>query len=450
MKVLLVRPPAPNKLSFTKILDNEPLELEYLHTVLSNGGHTDYIYDGLIETVSVEAVIRREKPDVIAITGYITQEKLMLDFCKKAKRINSKIITIIGGVHAQLNYRRFYAPQVDYIMRSESMEAFGLLMEALVLQRKEEFGKINGLCYQGTDDWVENALKQTNINDLPLPDRTFFHKNKRHYRYLDLTEVATIKTALSCPFNCNFCYCTLLNGGHYQTRDLSLVLEELKTIEAENIQIVDDDFLVDQERVLAFVDMIKTNNIKKRFICYARADFVASNSEVIKSLVQIGFYYFLVGLEAVNDHELAGYNKSTTKSHNEDCVRVISQAGGNCIALMIAPLDADKEYFETLYLWIQKNQLKYVTVSIFTPIPGTPLYEEYKDRLITEDIEAWDFLHLVIKPEKLTTRGFYRQYLKLFLRLYRIARVSGIYDFMDLPYYMRMLRSALRRKIIGG
>jgi len=202
MKVLLVRPPAPNKLSFTKILDNEPLELEYLHTVLSNGGHEDYIYDGLIETVSIDAVIRREKPDIIAITGYITQEKLMLSFCSKAKEINNRIITILGGVHAQLNFRRLYAPQVDYIMRSESMDAFGLLMETIA-----------GLCYQVPDGWVENIFEPININDLPIPDRTFFHNNKHHYRYLDLTEVATIKTALSCPFNCNFCYCTLLHDG---------------------------------------------------------------------------------------------------------------------------------------------------------------------------------------------------------------------------------------------
>lgn len=450
MKVFLIRPPAPNKLSFTKILDNEPLELEYLHTILSEAGHTDYIYDGLIETVSLDAAILREKPDVIAITGYITQEKIMLSICSKAKKKNRNIVTIIGGVHAQLNYHRFYTPQVDYIMRSESMEAFGLLMESIAGRGKEGLGQINGLCYQDADGWVENTLQPTNINELPIPDRTFFHNNKHHYRYLDLTEVATIKTALSCPFNCNFCYCTLLNDKQYRTRDLSLVMAELKTIEVENIQIVDDDFLVDAERIEEFIRLIQTNQIKKRFICYARADFVAANPALIKKLVKIGFYYFLVGLEAVTDTELSDYGKNTTKDHNEACLRVIEQAGGKCIALMIVPLDADREYFETLYQWIVSNNVKYVTVSIFTPIPGTPLYEEYRNRLTTEDIQDWDFLHLVVKPEKLTARAFYRQYLKLFLRLYQIARASGIYDFMDLAYYMRMIRFALRRKIIGG
>ena len=58
MKVLLVRPPAPNKLSFTKVLDNEPLELEYLHTILKNNGHLEYIYDGLVEKDSIATTIK--------------------------------------------------------------------------------------------------------------------------------------------------------------------------------------------------------------------------------------------------------------------------------------------------------------------------------------------------------------------------------------------------------
>lgn len=450
MKVLLVRPAAPNKLNFTKILDNEPLELEYLHTVLSEGGHEDVIYDGLIETVSIGTAIRREKPDVVAVTGYITQEAQMLSICRKAKKIDKRITTVVGGVHAQLNHRRFYTEQVDYVMRSESMAAFGELMERIASQRESQLSDINGLCRKIDGSWVENPLLPTDINSLPIPDRSFFHAHMDHYRYLDLTRVATIKTALSCRYHCNFCYCTLLNGGRHQHRALPLVVQEIKTINATNVQIVDDDFLDDPVRVTEFIELIKFHGIKKRFICYARADFVAMNPALVQKLVGIGFTYFLVGLEATTDNELTGYGKNTTKNHNEECLRVIGKAGGKCIGLMIAPLNADKAYFENLYRWIVDNDLKYVTISIFTPIPGTPLYEQYKDRLITHRISHWDFLHLVVKPEKLSVRGYYRQYLKLFLRLYRIAQASGLYDFMDLAYYMRMLRFAIRIKIIGG
>lgn len=458
MKVLLVRPNAPNKLSFIKILDNEPLELEYLHTGLMMAGYTDYIYDGLVETKSVHDTILRENPDVIAITGYITQEGLMREFASIAKKVNPKIKTIIGGVHAQLNYHRFFDEDVDYIFRSESINAFVDLIRIIeagldVLKLRQ----VNGLCFRSdaskeiskNSEYHLNELIPIDINELPIPDRTFFYEHKRFYRYLDLTEVATIKTSFSCPYTCNFCYCTKLHGGHYQERTIDKVIEELKGIDCINVQIVDDDFLVNKARLWDFIRLVKEADIRKTFICYARADFVASNQEIIKALADIGFKYFLVGLEAVNNDELDSYNKGTTIDHNRECVRIINETSSQCIGLMIAPLDATKQYFEKLYDWIVMNDLIYVTISIFTPIPGTGLYDQYKDKITSTDIADWDFLHLVLEPTHMTRKEFYRAYNKLFLRLYKIAKKAGIYDFMDLEYYKKMLSSYLNRKIKG-
>lgn len=446
MKVLLIRPPAPNALSFTKVLDNEPLELEYLHTALQGEGHEDYIYDGLVEDRSVREVIRNYEPQVVAITGYITQEILMKKYAKQAKEINPHITTIIGGVHAQLNYERFYDEAIDYITRSESMEVFIEIIKAVESLQGDK-SHINGLCYQEEGNFKVNELKPICIDSLPIPDRSHFYKYKSYYRYLDLTEVATVKTAFSCPYGCNFCYCTLLNGGKYVARDLSLVIEELKTLDCQNVQIVDDDFLVDKKRLWQFIELIKAHQIKKTYICYARADFVSKNPEIIKALADIGFKYFLVGLEAVSDEELTAYNKETSVDVNRRCVEVIHQTSASCIGLMIAPIEATKAYFKNLYKWIVDNNLKYVTVSIFTPIPGTKLYEDYKDKITSKNIEDWDFLHLVLEPTHLTRAQFYKEFYKLFIKLYHIARRTGIYSFMDLKFYKKMLSDYLKRQI---
>lgn len=443
MKVLLIRPQAPNKLSFINILDNEPLELEYLYTELKNRGIESYIYDGLIENVSVKDTILREKPDVVAVTGYITQQKLMIEYCRLAKEFNSRIITVVGGVHVQRNYENFYDYSIDYLLRSESVFDFGELLSGT------DLSKINGLIYKKEGQYIKNELIPVDINSLPIPDRSFFNKNKSKYHYLHLQEVATIKTAFSCPYNCNFCYCTLLAGGKYRARDLDLVIEELKTIESENIQIVDDDFLVDKSRLMEFVRLVRENNIKKTYICYARADFIANNEDIVKELSSIGVKYFLVGLEAISNEELIAMNKQVSLDENRKCIEVLRNAKAHCIALLIAPISADKEYFNKLYRFVEETKLLYVTVSIFTPIPGTPLYEEYKDKITSKDFEEYDFLHLVLEPEKLTKQHFYMEYNKLVLRLYNLAKKSGIYDFMDLKFYKNMLTSYLKRKMRG-
>ena len=101
---------------------------------------------------------------------------------------------------------------------------------------------------------------------------------------------------------------------------------------------------------------------------------------------------------------------------------------------------------QDLYDWLVKHELIHVTISIFTPIPGTPLYEEYKDKLITKKIEHWDFLHLVVEPENISRHKFYLYYRRLILKLYKRARKAGMYEYLDLGHYKRMLSKFLLRK----
>ena len=100
MKILLVRPPAPNFLARFHFLDSEPLELEYLLTAAAAGGHRASIYDGVIDKEPLRRVLRREKPDVLAVTGYITQQARMRSICGMAKALRPGIVTMAGRLRS--------------------------------------------------------------------------------------------------------------------------------------------------------------------------------------------------------------------------------------------------------------------------------------------------------------------------------------------------------------
>ena len=117
VKVLMIHPEiSRTKYNFAGVIVNECLELEYLSAILKEKGHEAVLYDVQVENGRIPAVLRRVKPDVVYVCGRTRQENFMLEYCRNAKEYHAGIITIIGGVHAQLCYERMYSDSVDYIL----------------------------------------------------------------------------------------------------------------------------------------------------------------------------------------------------------------------------------------------------------------------------------------------------------------------------------------------
>lgn len=441
--ILLIKPEAAGSgFSLDMALKTEPLELEYLAAMLTARNFPFYIYEASFESQTFEEILSRYQPQAVAITGYITQEALMLRYARRAKAFSSDIVTIIGGSHAQLNYSRFCRPEVSYICRSDNIFALAELLEYEGLlppangMDPPTLSQIDGLCYRDAgQSWNVNDCLPFDINLLPLPDRSQFLKNRSHYRYLDAAPVALMKTSTSCPYQCSFCYGRLLNGQHYFRRNLESIVEEIASIPSDTIQIADDDFLFDEDRLWEFIRLIRCRSIHKTYICYGRSDFISSHPELMRELADIGVTYLMVGLEAVSDQTLDAYHKNTSVDHNLASIRLLRELKVNLVGLFIIDLWFRPRDFRAMRRFIHEQGLTYTGVSIFTPIPGTALFEEYKDRLITRNCEKWDFMHLVTAPVHISRFRFYLEYYLLVMDLFSIAQKAGIYCFLKLSDY---------------
>lgn len=440
-RVLLVRPLLRNPLAVFGAMDCEPLELYYLAAACRAEGLEPVLYDAITQYRAFSAVLNEVRPDVVALTGYLTQEGPMKQMAALAKKCCPACTVVIGGVHAQLNYRRLYWPEVDLVFRSEDV---GELAALLAGRRRPR--DVSGLCWRSEKGWIENPYEPPDLNDLPLPERIGWRENARWFRYLDLERTSTLKTAASCPYPCTFCYGRNLHGGRYQARSLERVFAELEDMEAENVFIVDSDFLLDEERVCAFLDGLEERDIHKTFVCYARADFAAAHPALMARLVKGGVRRFVVGLEGIENTKLDAWSKGTDRGINEACVRVIHEAGGECVALLLADPAYGKEEFRSLYRWVKRMGLNYVSVQVLTPIPPTPFYQERKNDLLDTDLKRWDLTHLLLPPEKLTRRQFMRQYRLLLVRTALRGWLRGAYRFVTPVYLGRVLLRDLRRR----
>ena len=446
-KVLLINAEETrSKFDFKGIIDDEPLELEVIYTTLKNNGIKVKIFDLMRENATLEEELKSYKPTVTYTNGVVKQVPFLKEYNERIKKYSKNIKTIIGGVYAEHNYEKLYSDNLDYVCRSYDPK---IILEIVKYEsnKKIDLNKLNGLCYKDKKGkWISNKIEPFDINTLPLTDRTYFYEHIDEFRYLELTKIAQIRTSYSCPYKCNFCYRTSLNCGQYIPKDIEKVVDEIESIKTDNIYIVDDDFMFNKNRLKKFIKLIKERNIKKKYVAYGRVDFIIKNKDIIKELKEIGFYYLLVGLESITDNYLNSYNKYTGVKQNEECIEFLNSINLNCMGMLIVDLNFTKKDFTNMYKWIKKTGIKHVALSIFTPLPGSKLYEEYEDKLITKDLTKFDYIHLVVNPTKISIKKYYFYYYILVFKLFNLEKKYGIYDFMDWEKLKRNFFTLLTNK----
>lgn len=433
-KYLLVHPEiSRTKYNFKGVIENECLDLEHISAVLKADGNEVCLWDGQVEDISLKAVLKKYNPDVVYVTGRCRQENFMLEYCRNAKEYSADIITIIGGMHAQMCYDRLYRDYVDFIFTS-----YDVFLIQPVLDGDGLYSDVEGLCYRDeSGEWKHNHAKSFDINRLPKPDRTYFYEHPDNYRYLAMEHAAWVRTAYSCPYRCKFCHRNRMNASTYSARNIADVVDEIREIPGENIYIVDDDFLFDRDRLLEFIRLIREYDIHKKYICYGRADFISANEDIMQELKDIGFYYILVGLEAFDEAYLINYGKRADSDQNKRTIEICNSLDLRIMGMFILDLDFTPKDFKKLYKYVKDNHIRNVAVSIYTPEMGMETYDAYKDRIITDNPSHFDYLHLVAKPEKISVRRYYFCYYKLLIKLFLRAKREGVYDFIDYGDYIR-------------
>ena len=472
MNVLLFRPrPDKETIGLQNVMICEPLELEYISANIEALGHTCTIVDMIIEKKNVPYFVKLYNPDVVGITGYISHVNIMKRYAKEAKEVNENIVTIIGGVHAEVNPGDFESPYVDYIIRANGIRTFIDILNKLEKDKEKTGGEIKKDEKEtseiiGEEDEIECIYvpgkkppkKDTTFNYL-YPDRDKVNKYRSKYYYMFHRNCTLIKTSFGCPYNCKFCFCRQIMDDQYFARDLEDIVAELETIPETEIYIVDDDFLVGRERILKFCDLLEQKGIEKKYLIYGRADYVAANEDVIKRFKEVGLRAVIVGLESCDSRQLDDYNKRTNVEINEKAVNILKKYDVECYGTFILGLDWTKADFNALHKWIKKLGLVFVNLQPLTPLRGTDIYEKYKPRFIVreDEYEKWDLAHLVVRPDNISVRKYYWYTMVLYYKItanpvsgWYMVKKYGLHDTLKLSFGAVAVNNQYWKKLIEG
>jgi len=439
MKTLLIQPPSVPEWS-KHIFAFEPLALEYLGAGLKLDGHSVQIFDARFDS-GIEAAFAQAQPDVVGFTAFTVHVPWVKRTAERLKAIKSDVFIVVGGHHATVRPADFNSPAIDAVVIGEGV----FTMREMLAHRQAGrlLDSILGLALPGKPQRRTPPRPYTELDALPLPDRSLTTRYRAHYFGEWLKPLASIRTSLGCAWRCNFCALWSITDGKYLRRRPEAVVEELRTIAEENVFFCDDESMIDARRMDRLADLILQAGLKKKYFLYARVDTIVKHPELFAKWREAGLAQVFVGLESFSDRRLAGMKKGTTVAQQQQAAKILHDLGILLYGSLIVEADFTREDFRELAQFVRKLDLRYASFAVLTPFPGTALHAAREKELLSQRPELFDLLHTVL-PTKLPLPEFYSEFAALYDRALPLRHKLGGLRRYGLRDSFRILRHTPR------
>ncbi len=422
MKILLVKPPL-NKNSIIGDSLIEPLELEILAATVPQ-------YPVRILDMRIDADLKRAllegRPDLVGFTAYTTEVPMVRALIRRVKALTPSAFTVVGGCHASVVPADFFPTAVDAVAVGNGEALFPGLVHARA--RRGDLAHVRGLWLRGTAryGYTGDPPALRNLDTLPPPARWLTQAYRHRYFFGRNRPAAAIMTSRGCPFRCTFCSIWKMMNGKYLVRNVDKVVEELSAIDERHVFIADDNTLSHARHAGRLAEAIGRAGLCKRYKMYGRADAIVSRPDIVEQWRKVGLHTVVMGLESFQDERLSGFNKGSTVDLQNRAIEILKANGIRVRAYFIVDPEFTQDDFQALLDYVEREEITEPMFSILTPLPGTELFEQTRERLLLDRHELFDLVHAVL-PTRLPRRQFYAEFSRLYRKSYPLKKVLGIH-----------------------
>ena len=359
--------------------------------------------------------------DIVGISSIIVNVGKVREMCRMVRELSPDSVIVVGGHVAAIPGVETMI-DADHIVRGE-----GISWMRRYLGEDENAPIRHPLIVSGLE---------TRIMGIRLPERKG-------------GTAATIIPSVGCPMGCNFCTTSSFFGGKgkfinfYETGDE--LFEVMCGIEAKlkvhSFFVMDENFLLHRTRAMRLLELMQQAGKSWELSVFASAN--AIRKYTMLELVELGVSWVWMGLESPK----AGYSKlqgndvrQLTRELREHGIRV---QGSTIVGLEHHTPDNIVEEIEAAIA----HQTDFHQFMLYTPVPGTPLYQEMADqgRLLTDmdpaDIHGqfkFNFRHAAISRDdskRFLDWAFWRDFESNGPSLYRMCRtvLNGWQRYKDHP-----------------
>jgi len=311
--------------------------------------------------------------DYVFISAMVIQKDSVREVISRVKKQNKKIVA--GGPLFTTEPEHF--EEVDYLVLNEAEITLPLFLA--------DFEK-------GEAKHIYSTDQHPPVTNTPIPLWSLINMKK----YSSMS----FQYSRGCPFNCEFCDITFLDGRIPRTKDTSQTLAELTAIYDAgwrgSLFIVDDNFIGNKNKLKneilpAIIEWQKRH--KNPFTLFTEASInLVDDDELMQLMTTAGFNRVFIGIETPNEASLNECSKNQNTSRDlVAAVKKIHNSGMEVMAGFIVGFDNDPaSIFKAQINFIQNSGIVTAMVGLLNAPKGTRLYQRLKgeNRLLKEDFSG--------------------------------------------------------------
>lgn len=302
------------------------------------------------------------RADYVFLTGMNVHLRSFKEIVRRCNKLGVKVVA--GGPLCTTQYKEILG--VDHFILNEA--------EITLPQFLKDLRK-------GNPKHVYETVDFPDVSYTPIP----------LWELLDMKKYASMSLQYSrgCPYDCEFCSITMLNGRKPRAKSADQFIAELNRLYElgwrGGISVVDDNFIGNKRKLKteflpALINWSKDRKYPFFFITEVSIN-LADDDELMKLMMEAGFNSVFVGIETPNSDSLTECGKAINLKRNlVDSVLKMQRNGMLVSGGFIVGFDNDTEsVFDEQIDFIQQSGIANAMVGLLNAPTGTKLFKRLRE-----------------------------------------------------------------------
>ena len=376
----------------SKMIAMPPMYAIYVYSIIKSKGHEVSYSRNINDNTKIQEADYIIMPT--SIIAHETEKKALYLLSNKNKKI------FLIGIFSNVMNKEYHIDN-SFIVKGEPENFF--------LNLDYNKNELDLYFEEGSSQRNSSNGMVSNIDELPFPDWGDYVKQyplKNNFIGFNSKVTIPLLASRGCPYSC-FHYCTypLQQGRKVRQRSVENVVKEIKywikNLKTNKFAFRDPVFSINRKYTVSLCEEIIKENLKIEFLIETHLKNL--DDELIILLKNAGLKMVYIGIESSNANVLKDIKRFTVNNDEQyQIIKKLKKSGIYVKSMFMFgnPTDSVETIKKTIeYSKFLPNQL--VQFSVFTPYPGTPAYDEFKNKIVVQKFEKYNQYNLVYKHKSL-------------------------------------------------